>query len=61
MLYVGWLLIYSLALHNLLEDAMSILLLGFALARSYRIQTATIGSKRQARFPLPSQHELQRI
>jgi O-Antigen ligase len=36
-LYVGWLLIYSLALHTLLEDAMSILLLGFALARSYRI------------------------
>ena len=59
--YVGWLLIYSLALHTLLEDAMSILLLGFALARSYRNQTATFGSKRQARFPLPSQHELQRI
>ena len=60
-LYVGWLLIYSLALHTLLEDAMSILLLGYALARSYRIQPATIGSKREARFPLPSQHKLQRI
>ena len=60
-LYVGWLLIYSLALHTLLEDAMSILLLGFALARSYRIQLATIGSKQEARFPLPSQYKFQRI
>jgi hypothetical protein len=38
--YVAWLVIFSLASHNLLDEAVTIPLMGFALARAYRIQTS---------------------
>jgi hypothetical protein len=36
--YVGWLMIFSFSSHNLLGNAATIPLLGFALARAYQIQ-----------------------
>ena len=36
--YVAWLVIFSFASHNLLGDTATIPLMGFALARAYRIQ-----------------------
>lgn len=38
--YVSWLVIFSFASHNLLGEAMTIPLLGFAIARAYRIQAS---------------------
>jgi len=38
--YVAWLVIFSFVSHNLLEDTATIPLLGFALARTYRIRAS---------------------
>ena len=38
--YVGWLIIFSLASHNLLGNAATLPLMGFALARAYQIQSS---------------------
>ena len=36
--YVGWLVIFSFASHNLLDDAATIPFMGFALARAFQIE-----------------------
>ena len=40
LLYVAWLVIFSFASHNLLGDTATIPLMGFALARAYRIEAS---------------------
>jgi O-Antigen ligase len=43
--YVGWLIIFSFASHNLLGQTATIPLMGFALARAYQIQASAESSE----------------
>lgn len=58
--YVGWIVIFSMASHNMLGNEATIPLMGFTLARTYRIQASASRQNWRLRWRAHSKSKLQR-